>query len=77
MSYCCHGGVFQPYLPFLPGLQVWTYLRLVSPQLVDPLFVLLFVAYHVAVHGVIQYVNFQYSLSFYPAAILTTDQVMV
>ena len=67
----------SPYLPFLPGLQLWALLRPFAPQLVDPLFVLLFVAYHVAVHGAIQYVNFQYSLSFYPAAILTTDQVMV
>ena len=58
-----------------PWLQLWAVLRQASPQLVDPVFILLFVAYNVVVHGAIQYVNFHYSLSFYAASILTTDQV--
>ena len=58
-----------------PWLQLWAVLRPAGPQVVDPVFIILFVAYNVVVHGTIQYVNFHYGLSFYAASILTTDQV--
>lgn len=73
----CHCEVvFDSPCPIPLWLQLWAVLHQVVPQLADPVFVLLFVAYNVAVHGAILYVNFHYGLSFYPASILTTDQVM-
>ena len=73
----CHRDVVYTCSLFLipPWFQLWAVLRQASPQLVDPVFILLFVAYNVVVHGAIQYVNFHYGLSFYAASILTTDQV--
>ena len=40
-----------------PWLQLWAVLRQAGPRVVDPVFIILFVAYNVVVHGTIQYVN--------------------